>query len=490
MLDEHLRNAVFELAKKGFGTRRIARALKVSRSAVSDILKSGEPSAPKILRPEKAEPYRDQILELYHSCQGNLVRVHEELSKCGAELSYQALTGFCRRHEIGRAKKPPAGRYDLAPGQEMQHDTSPYPFAIGGKKRLVQIASLVVCFSRMIFVQLYAFFTRFECKVFLTEALEYFDGACGCCMIDNTSVIRLKGTGKDMVPVPEMVAFGERFGFRFAAHEIGDANRSARVEGHFKFVQKNFFAGRAFGDWDDANAQAREWCDKVNAKYSPKLRASRRELFAAERHAIKPLPDFVPEVYVLHQRIVDAEGYVSVRRNRYSVPYKLIGRMMEVRESKARIDVFDGPRLVASHRRFIDPIGARVTVPDHRPPRGGGRAKKGPAPEQMELLLVEPALATYVAALTRHAHGRGVRMLQRLLRMAREYPRQPLLDAVHDAEQFGLFDLDRLERMVLRRIGRDYFLLPDFPDFTNSPDLGDEPKLTNIDDGGEDENEG
>lgn len=464
MLDEQVRHAILALAHKGLGTRRIARALKISRSSVRAVRESGDSKAPKVLRPEKAEPFRDQILELYPSCQGNLVRVHEELTKSGAAPSYQALTGFCRRHQIGRAPKPPAGRYDLVPGEEMQHDTSPYAFPIGGKRRLLQIAGLVLCFSRMIFIQVYACFTRFECKLFLTDAFEYFGGACGRCMIDNTSVIRLKGTGKEMVPVPEMAAFGERFDFVFAAHEVGDANRSARVEGHFKFVQKNFFAGRTFLDWDDANAQAREWCDKVNAKYSPKLHASRRELFATELPAMKPLPDFVPEVYVLHQRIVDAEGYVTVRRNRYSAPYPLIGRQMEVRESKNCIDIFDGPRRVATHRRVIEPIVARVTLPEHRPPRGEGRAKKSPAPEQMELCLVLPTLTPYVEALLQHAPGRGARVLQRLLRMVREYPRQPLLDAVREAERFGLYDLDRVERMVLRHIGRNYFLLPDLDD--------------------------
>jgi hypothetical protein len=40
----------------------------------------------------------------------------------------------------------------------------------------------------------------------------------------------LRGTGREMIPVPEMEAFGERFGFRFVAHQIGNANRSARVE--------------------------------------------------------------------------------------------------------------------------------------------------------------------------------------------------------------------------------------------------------------------
>ena len=49
--------------------------------------------------------------------------------------------------------------------------------------------------------------------------------------------------------------------------------------------------------------------------------------------------------------------------------------------------------------------------------------------------------------------------LRQLLRFVREYPREPLLGAVHEACQYGLYDLDRLERMILRRVTRDYFLL-------------------------------
>jgi len=460
MIDENLRSTILELAKRNLGIRRIATVLGISRGTVRAVLQSGDAKAPRIQRSTKADPYREQIVELYADCRGNLARVHEELIKAGAQLSYQTLTAFCRRQEIGRAPKQPAGRYEFAPGQEMQHDTSPYSYLIGDKKRVVQIASLVLCYSRMIFIQLYPNFTRFECKLFLTDALSYFDGAGHSCMVDNTNVIRLKGTGKEMVPVPEMVRFGERFGFVFKAHKVGDANRSARVEGHFSFVQKNFFAGRTFADWDDINAQALNWCNTVNAKHSPKLKASRRDLFATERLAMKRLPDYVPDVYRLHQRIVDNEGYVSVRGNRYSVPYQLIGRQMEVRESKKRIDVFDGPNIVASHCRLIDPTDARVTVTDHRPPRGKGHSKKGPPPQLSELLLVEPALETYVEGIRRRAHGRGVRVLQRLLRMVREYPRKPLLKAIDEAESFGLYDLDRLERRILRRIGSDYFSLP------------------------------
>ena len=65
-------------------------------------------------------------------------------------------------------------------------------------------------------------------------------------MIDNTHVVVLRGTGSEMMAVPEMEAFGERFAFHFVAHERGDANRSARVERPFSFIEKNFLAGRTF----------------------------------------------------------------------------------------------------------------------------------------------------------------------------------------------------------------------------------------------------
>src|SRR5206468_5471600 len=129
---------------------------------------------------------------------------------------------------IGQAPTVPAGRYDFQPGEEMQHDTSPHEVQLGGKKRKVQTASAVLCYSRMLFFQCYPTFQRFDCKVFLTDALRYFSGATERVEIDNTHIVVLRGTGADMVPVPEMEAFGERFGFRFAAHARCDANRSAR----------------------------------------------------------------------------------------------------------------------------------------------------------------------------------------------------------------------------------------------------------------------
>jgi transposase len=468
MLSQAQRTAILELSAKGVSTREIAQVLRLSRLTVRKVLRSNSTNVPEIQRAEKAEPYRDQILDLLTSCKGNLVRVHEELVAGGAALSYPALTGFCRRQGIGQTPVVPAGQYHFEPGVEMQHDTSPHTVEVGGRKHKAQTASAVLCYSRMLFFQINPTFQRFDCKVFLTDALRYTGGVVERVMIDNTHVVVLRGTGREMIPVPEMEAFAERFGFRFVAHQIGNANRSARVERPFSFIENNFLAGRTFASWEALNQQARQWCDKVNSTYKKHIRAVPRELFAVERMHLKPLPAWIPEVYRLHQRTVDVEGYVSVNSIRYSVPVAWIGHRVEVRETRDRIEIEMDARHIVTHARAVTPLSQRVTLAAHRPPRGEGVKRSDPHPEEKAIVEAAPETALYMAALKQKSRKVVALALRQLLRLLREYPREPFLAAVQEAARYGLYDLGRLERMILRRVARDYFLLLD-PD-TDSHD--------------------
>src|ERR1017187_1570768 len=461
MLSQAQRTAILELSAQGVSKHEIAQVLRLSRLTVRKVLRSNSINVPEIQRAEKAEPYREQILELLTSCKGNLVRVHEELVAGGASLSYQALTGFCRRQGIGQTPLVPAGQYHFEPGVEMQHDTSPPTVEVGGRKYKAQTASGVLCYSRMLFFQINPTFQRFDCKVFLTDALRYTGGVVERVMIDNTHVVVLRGTGREMIPVPEMEAFAERLGFRFVAHAIGNANRSARVERPFSFIENNFLAGRTFASWEDLNQQARQWGDKVNSTYKKHLRAVPRELFAVERLHLKPLPAWIPEVYRLHQRTVDVEGYVSVNSIRYSVPVAWIGHRVEVRETRDKLEIELDARHIATHERAGTPLQQRITLAAHRPPRGAGIKRSAPHPEEKAIIDAAPETALYVAALKQKGRKVVVLALRQLLRLLREYPREPFLAAVREAAQYGLYDLDRLERMILRRVARDYFLLLD-----------------------------
>jgi len=458
MLSQAQRTAILELSARGVSKREIAHVLQLSRLSVRKVLRSNSSNTPEIQRAEKAEPYRQQILDLLNSCKGNLVRVHEELAAGGAVLSYPALTAFCRRQGIGQTPVVPAGQYHFEPGVELQHDTSPHAVEVGGRKYKAQTASAVLCYSHMLFFQINPTFQRFDCKVFLTDALRHIGGAPERVMIDNTHVVVLRGTGREMIPVPEMEAFADRLGFRFVAHQIGDANRSARVERPFSFIENNFLAGRVFTSWDDLNTQARQWCDRVNSTYKKHIRAVPGELFAVERMHLKPLPAWIPEVYRLHQRTVDVEGYVSLNSIRYSAPVAWIGRRVEVRETRDKIEIELDARHIVTHVRAVTPLQQRISLPEHRPPRGAG-VKRDKYPEEQAILHTAPEIAGYVAALKQKGRKVVVLALRQLWRLLKEYPREPFLAAVGEAAQYGLYDLDRLERMILRRIARDYFLL-------------------------------
>ena len=53
--------------------------------------------------------------------------------------------------------------------------------------------------------------------------------------------------------------------------------------------------------------------------------------------------------------------------------------------------------------------------------------------------------------------GRGINSLRRLLELKRTYPTQAFEKAVQEALHFGLYDLARLERIILTHVAGDYF---------------------------------
>src|SRR5260370_33551899 len=122
MLSQAQRTTILELNTQGVSKREIARVLGISRVAVRKVLRSNSTVLPELHRTEKAEPHRQQILELFDQCKGNLVRVHEELVASGAELSDTSLTAFCRRHGIGYAPPQPAVPSDFAHRAAQDHD--------------------------------------------------------------------------------------------------------------------------------------------------------------------------------------------------------------------------------------------------------------------------------------------------------------------------------------------------------------------------------
>lgn len=459
MLKPTMEQVIVEMHKRGVAQRAIARQLKVSRNTVKNVLQAPTEGRSAQPRQSNYEQHLTPIRELFAECRGNVVRVAEELnSRHGITIPYQTLTWLVRKHQIRNTARERAGRYHFEPGEEMQHDTSPHRVELAGQRIMAQCAALTLACSRKLFIQYYPRFTRFECKVFLTEALSFMQGSCRRCVIDNTSVIVSHGAGPDAQIACEMEALGRIYGFVFMPHRIGHADRKARVERSFDYVEKNFLAGRTFSSWHDLNRQAREWCEKTaNLRIKQSLGMSPQEAFLLTKHALRQLPMAPPPVYVTEQRIVDVEGYIHLDTNRYSAPDTLIGEQVEVQKHWDKVMIYHGRNKVGEHERELTGRDRRITAHGHHRPLTRWKAHLGPCAEEKLLTGHDEDLDRYVAELKKRASGRGMVKLRQLLELKRVYPAAPFMKAIRAALTYGLYDLARLEKMILKNTSGDFF---------------------------------
>jgi hypothetical protein len=100
-------------------------------------------------------------------------------------------------------------------------------------------------------------------------------------------------------------------------------------------------------------------------------------------------------------------------------------------------------------------------LPEHHRPRGQGLNPKPSdcSPEETQLRQQVPEIVAYLETLKKHCSGRATLPLRRLLRLVEDYPRAPLLEAIATATHYGLFDLERVENLILRKLAREYFLI-------------------------------
>lgn len=427
--------------------------LKLSRNTVRRLLRPRP-------EPDEAAPPPIPAATLqsaFERAQGNVSRMGELLAAdYDRAVPYSTLTRWVREAGL-RAPPPRAGFYVFAPGDEMQHDTSPHRLTVGDTILTAQCAGLVLAYSRRLFVQYYPRFGRFEARQFLLEAIRFMDGACRRCVIDNSSVILAGGAGFDAIIAPEMAAFARTLGFEFRAHRVGDPDRKGRIERNFAFIETNFLPARRFTDFADLNSQARQWCEQVaNARPKRALGMAPEAAYVLEKPMMQALPAVLPPVYDTLERVVDLNGYVSLDTNRYSVPERLVGQAVTLYKFPDRVEIHHRHLRVANHARVIGQRDVRVTDPAHHPTPV--RASRLPALEG-QLRRDSPELEAYVRALKQRGQGRGLRALRRLVELQRTYPADAFQAAIRQAAHYGLYDLGRLETLILQHVAGNFFAI-------------------------------
>jgi transposase len=465
MLDSEERRAVLTLKGRGLSNRAIAKAMRISRSTVEAVIDSGRAELP--LRESVPQAVRQRpelellVRELYKRCDGFVTRVAECLeTEHEVTIPYSTLARYVERLGLHQQDSQAAAHREIntAPGEEMQHDTSPIAVVLGGKAVVLHLAELVFSYSRHRYMEFFGRWQRFHLKVFFTRALVAFGGACRGAVVDNAKVIVILGAGPDGTIAPEMERFGDRFGFKWHPIPLGKKDWNGKVEKAHQFVQTNFLPGRRFRDLADLNAQLFEWREKIFTRPVRGQEFAPCDRWPAERAHLTGLPPYIPAVSrTWSGKRVDDFGWIWLHRSRYSVPDRLASKHVTVRETADEVIVLDGSREICRHRRIPECERGTSRLPAHHPHRSRRPPAHGPSSEECHLRSMGERATRYLDDLAARPIRYSYARLRRLYRFSCDYPPEIFLTTLALALERRVFDLNVLEKLLEEKMGHRIF---------------------------------
>jgi transposase len=462
MIEADKRKAIYLLHKEGMGVREISRHMNISVNTVNTIIgQAGE--VPQTTRKDKVEIDTELVSRLYHQCDGRVQRTHEVLSEQhGISIGYSTLTRMIRELGFGKSGNQRCHRVADEPGAEMQHDTSPYRVKFKDKQVVVQGSLLYFRYCKIRYLKFYRSFVRFKMKCFFHEALTFWGYAAQVCIIDNTNLARLRGTGKNAVMVAEMERFAKQYGFEFICHEKGHANRKAGNERGFYTVETNFFPGRKFDNLEDMNRQAFEWATvRMANRPTGKTRLIPAQTFDYEQAYLKKLPAYVIAPYLVHERGTDQYGYAAFDGNFYWVPGTK-RHDVKVLQYAEHLKIYHNRKLLGRYPLPSDGVKNELISPQGGPqPTYQPKDRKKPtAREEKILRATADEINDYLNFAVPKSGKQKHRFIRQLYGLYRKIAPDVFISTLKRALKYRISDIKTVERIAILQLTAGNFKLP------------------------------
>ncbi len=427
---------------------KIARHLGVQRASVRKVVRRRSVAltrAPARPRTTVVTPFRARIQALLTGDPArSAVTIFQVLRQEGYRGGISALRAAVRRLRPTPAREAFVP-LTFAPGEAAQVDWGEFGdiFGIG---RAVHAFVLVLCYSRLLTV-VFTFSQTLEAFLRCHEqAWSFVGGVVRECWYDNAGTVVAERRGRLVRCHPRFLAYAGHHRFRPVACNVGRGNEKGRVEDAIKYLRTNFWPGRTFRDLADLNAQAQAWRDDLaNAREHRVTRKIPALLVTAERPHLLPLgePYDTDEVRSV---VVPPPFRVAFDGNRYSVPWRLVGKPLTLRADAETVTLWYGTHPVARHGRCWR-RGVDVVLPAHAE---GLLATKPGAQPQWQVQAVEqlgPAARQYLTLI--RAGTRSLRAeLDHLLLLATLYGPAPVEAALGALLAQAIVGSDHVERWL------------------------------------------
>jgi transposase len=355
-----------ELHQKALTVPQIAAALALDVKTVAKWIERPTYQARQAAkRASKLDSFKGQIVAQLERHPYTAQQLLQQLRTQGYTGGYSILKEYVRL--VRPVRKPAFLMLEFAPGECAQVDWGSLgSVAVGSTRRRLSFFVMVLCHSRLMYVE----FTVMEgMEHFLSchrRALEYMGGSPLKVMIDNLKVGVLEHPRGEAARFnPRYLDFAAHYGFTPVACPVAKGNEKGRVENGVGYVKKNFLNGLDIPSFAAVNPAARQWLDTVaNVRVHGETRCKPVERFLQEKLLLRPLPAMPYDCAVIRPISANACCRVVLDTNRYTIPHLYASQKLTLKLYPDQLLLYHYEKHIATHPRSYD-RRQDIRNPDH-----------------------------------------------------------------------------------------------------------------------------
>jgi transposase len=355
MIGYAMHTTILTLWKQGKSKNEIARVTGRDRKTVRKIIHKYEEKgqeAPCSVQKESAlRKYHEEIVSFLES-DLSIIRIYEKLKDLGCPIGYSGVKRYVAKIKVSSNI---CVRFHSEPGQEAQVDFGyvglmPDPSG-NGKRKKAWAFNMRLSHSRYDYYEV-VFDQKVETFIHCHEnAFRFFRGVPQVVKIDNLKAGILEAHFYEPIYQRLYKQFSDHYGFYALPCRVRKPQEKGKVESGIKYIKNNFFAGRQFKTWEDIRGQLQEWINNYcHERIHGTTKEKPRVLFESkERKALKHLPTQDFHMGFRGQRKVHKDCHIILDHNFYSVPFKYVGKIVEVEDNAKEVKIFCEEKQIALH---------------------------------------------------------------------------------------------------------------------------------------------
>lgn len=287
----------------------------------------------------------------------------------------------------------------------------------------------------------------------ISNALTFFGGVPKRLKIDNLRAAVIKNQHYDLQFNPDFLDWANHENVVINPCAPYHPEQKGGVESDMKYIENNFLVERHFNDWIDLQHQFLQWSTTyANQRIHGVTKKVPHEVFISEeKSTLQPLPVTDFATFERGERKVQSNCHIFFQNHYYSVPARLVSKMVTLRFSGALLRVIYQGEEVACHL-ISHEVGMFTTCRSHLPEFKCYSTTEYQQKYEAKMADLGESAQTYFKEILVKQDSYWFRSVRSILGLASEYGNQAVNLSLARALQFHVTDTNIIRRIVTKQL--------------------------------------